>query len=391
MKIESVQATPVTIAFTEPEIWSQGVRHGVTAIVVEVATNAGITGVGESVPAPSPEVTLAAIDSAAKTILGKDPRQIQRRWLDMQSLGGWCSFPYVGNSALAGIEIALWDILGQSLKAPIHALLGGPVRDRVPIMGFVQHTTPERIERDAERMASAGFTTLYTKVGLDRERDLAATAALRRGGGPQAQLRVDANEAWTPGTALRMAHALREYDLQYIEQPIRMRNIRELAELRRRSPIPIAANQSSWLNWDIADILAAGAADVIMSDPWQAGGIANFQRAAAMCETAGLPLVYHSFAPLSIATRAAMQVLCTSPACVFANQTYNHMLADDVVREPVRIEQGHIAVSSEAGLGVELDRTKLARYHEAYRQQGYASAYDNEATRAGKAFFLTNQ
>ncbi|MDA0991611.1 MAG: hypothetical protein O3A51_12775 [Verrucomicrobia bacterium] len=176
-----------------------------------------------------------------------------------------------------------------------------------------------------------------------------------------------------------------------MEQPIRMRNLRELAELRRRSPIPIAANQSSWLNWDIAEILATGAADVIMSDPWQAGGIANFHRAAALCESAGLPLVYHSFAPLSIATRAAMQVLCVSPACIFANQTYNHMLADDVVTEAVRIDQGHITVSDAPGLGVALDYDKLAKYNEAYLKQGYASAYLPEGAARGKTFFLPNQ
>ena len=391
MKIEAVKATPVTIGFTEPEIWSQGMRHGVTSIVVEVITDSGIVGIGESVPAPSPEVTLAAIGSTTGLILGKDPRQIHQRWLEMQSLGGWCSFPYVGNAALAGVEIALWDILGKSLNTPVHALLGGAIRSRVPIMGFVQHTTPEKIKRDARDMAAKGYTTLYTKVGLDMDRDLAAAAALRQGGGSKVQLRVDANEAWTPGTALRMAHALKPYDLQYIEQPIRMRNLRELAELRRRSPIPIAANQSSWLNWDIADILAVGAADVIMSDPWQAGGIANFQRAAALCETAGLPLVYHSFAPLSIATRAAMQVLCVSPACMFANQTYNHMLADDVVVEAVRIDQGHIAVSDAPGIGVALDHEKLGKYHEAFLQQGYASAYLREGTDRGTSFFLPNQ
>lgn len=119
-----------------------------------------------------------------------------------------------------------------------------------------------------------------------------------------------------------MARALTHLNLQYIEQPLRMRTIDELALLRQRSPIPIAANQASWLNWDILDIVRRRAADVIMSDPWQAGGIGNFQRAAAICETACLPLVYHSFAPLSIATRAAMTVLSSSPACIYANQTY---------------------------------------------------------------------
>ncbi len=391
MKIETVKATPVTIDFAEPEIWSQGIRRGVTAIVVEVITDEGLVGIGESIPAPSPEVTLAAIESVSRILVGHDPRQIHRRWLDIQSLGGWCSFPYVGNAALAGIEIACWDILGKSLGVPIHALLGGAIRSHVPIMGFVQHTTPANIERDARRMAAQGFTTLYTKVGLEMGRDIAAAEALRRGGGKQVQIRVDANEAWTPGTALRMAHALKHLNLQYIEQPIPMRSIQEMAELRRRSPIPLAANQSSWLNWDVLDLLRSAAADVIMTDPWQAGGIANFQRAAAMCETARIPLVYHSFAPLSIATRAALQLLCVSPACIYAHQTYHHMLADDVVKQPVRIEGGSITIDDSPGLGIELDLEKLGKYHQAYLQKGYVSAYEKTDVRDGRSFFLPNQ
>jgi len=389
MQIEDVIATPVTIGFTEPEVWSQGQREGVTAIVVQVITDQGIEGVGESVPAPSPQVTLAAIETVKPLLLGKDPREITARWLDMVSRGGFLSFPYTGNAALAGIEIACWDIFGKSVGQPVHALLGGAIRDRVSIMGFVQNTTPQQIETDARKMADQGFTTLYTKVGIDEQRDFAAVKALRKGGGDAVELRCDANEAWTPGTALRMAHLLEPFKLQYIEQPIRMRAIDELAMLRQKSPVPIAANQSSWLNWDIMDLLRAQAADVIMSDPWQAGGIANFHKAAAMCETAGLPLVYHSFAPLSIATRAAMQVLASSPACIYANQTYNHMLQDDVVKHPVKIEQGHIAVDDVPGIGVELDVEKVKRYHEAYKQSGYASAYGN--TDEGRSFFIPNQ
>lgn len=391
LKIEKIKATPVTLDFTEPEIWSQGRRAAVTSIVVEVFTDEGIVGIGESVPAPSPDVTLAAIDSATRLILRRDPRQVHQCWLEMQTLGGWRSFPYVGNAALAGIEIACWDILGKFLGTPVHALLGGAIRTHVPIMGFVQHTTPKQIEREAREMAARGFGTLYTKVGLDTKADIAAAEALRCGGGEFVELRVDANEAWTPGTALRMAHALKHLNLQYIEQPIRMRSLKELAELRRRSPIPIAANQSSWLNWDVLEILTAGAADVIMTDPWQAGGIANFQQAAGMCETAAIPLVYHSFAPLSIGTNAALQVICTSSACFLAHQTYNHMLTDDVVKRPVAIENGQIEVANSPGIGVELDADKLGKYHQAYRLKGYASAYQRTDARPGRTFFLPNQ
>jgi L-alanine-DL-glutamate epimerase-like enolase superfamily enzyme len=188
-----------------------------------------------------------------------------------------------------------------------------------------------------------------------------------------------------------MAHAISHLGVQYIEQPLRMRSIHELAVLRRRSPVPIGANQASWLNWDILDIVREQAADVIMTDPWQAGGIGNFQRAAAICETASLPLVYHSFAPLSIATRAAMTVLCSSSACIYANQTYNHMTADDVVREPIQIIDGHIDVLDKPGLAVEIDREKLDRYHEAFLSSGYSSCYGNVDKPASEAFFIPNQ
>ena len=273
----------------------------------------------------------------------------------------------------------------------MHHLLGEAIRKHIEIMGFVQYTTPEAIEEDARRMAAEGYTTLYTKVGMGMRRDLESLEALRRGGGSQVEIRCDPNESWTPGHAIRMAHAMVHLHVQYIEQLLQMRAISELSVLRQRSPVPIAANQSSWLNGDILDILRAGAADVIMTDPWQAGGIGNFYRAATMCETAGLPLVYHSFAPLSIATQAAAQVLAVSPACMYAHQTYHHMMADDVTREPVKIKDGRIAVDESPELGVELDSDKLERYHQAYLKEGYNSAYDSPEESGSTTFFVPNQ
>jgi len=388
MKIKEVKATPVRIAFTEPEIWSMGQRTAVSPIIVEVVTDDGQVGLGESVPVPNIDVAVSAIQGAARRLTGQDPRNINHLWQQLQFLEGWCQFPYVGNGALAGVEMACWDILGKSLGVPVHALLGGKIRNQVPIMGFVQHTTPEKIEKDARRMVEEGYTTLYTKVGRGMESDLAALRALRRGAPEHIPIRCDPNEAWTPGHSLRMAHLIKDLNIQYIEQPLRMRTIHELAVLRQRSPVPIAANQASWLNWDILDIIRERAADVIMTDPWQAGGIANFHRAAAICETACLPMVYHSQGPLTIATRSAMTVLCSSTACMYANQTYNHMTSDDVVTEPVQIVNGNIEVSDKPGLGVELDRDKLAKYSEAYRREGMGGPFGEAPS---DAIFLPNQ
>jgi L-alanine-DL-glutamate epimerase-like enolase superfamily enzyme len=376
VKITAIRATPVNVAFREPERWSQGRREGVTAIVVELETDSGIAGLGESVPAPTPEVTVAAIASIEPHLMGQDPRQLAQRWRDIQGVGGWGAFPHAGNAALAGVEIACWDVLGKSLGAPVHALLGGCVRDRVAFMGFVPyHPDPARVEREARAQAAQGYTTLYIKGGFGEAADLAAVAAVRRGAGPDVKLRIDPNEAWSGDVALRMALALQRFDLQYIEQPTRLDRLDELAVLRRRSPVPIAANQSSWLNHDILDIIAKGAADVVMTDPWQAGGLRAFRNAAALCEIAGVPLVYHSFAPLSIATRAAMQVLASSTACDYAHQTYHGMLTGDVVRDPVRHKDGFEPVDDRPGLGVALDPDAFGAARQRFREQGYLSAY----------------
>jgi L-alanine-DL-glutamate epimerase-like enolase superfamily enzyme len=382
MKISAVRATPVNVRFREPERWSQGRRVGITAIVVEIETDRGITGLGESVPAPTPEVTVAAIQSVAARLIGQDPRLVSQRWRDMQGVGGWGAFPHTGNAALAGVEIACWDLIGKSLGVPVHSLFGGRVRDSVEFMGFVPyHPDTARIEHEARTLASQGYRTLYIKGGFGEQPDLLAVEALRRGAGVGVKLRIDPNEAWTGDVAVRMVHALQQFDLQYIEQPTRMDRLEELALLRRRSPVPIAANQSSWLNHNILDIASIGAADVVMTDPWQAGGLRAFHNAASLCEIAGIPLVYHSFAPLSIATRAAMQVLASSTACNYAHQTYHGMLVDDVVLNPVRHRGGIEPVDDSPGIGAELDFEKFRAAHARFRDEGYLSAYAEEPDR----------
>ena len=377
MRITALRATPVNVAFTEPEVWSQGARNGITAIVVEVETDSGIIGIGESVPAPNPAVTVTAITSMADLLVGKEPRNVRALWSLLQGPGGWGAFDRAGNAALAGVEIALWDILGKALGCTVADLFGGAIRDHIEVMGFVQNGDPAEMERKAKTMAAAGHSTLYTKVGFGADRDMAAATALRTGGGDDVEIRVDPNEAWSPGFALAMAHRLAGLRLQYIEQPIRAVGVSEMALLRQRSPVPIAANQSSWTNENVMDLVRANAADVIMTDPWQAGGLMRFAEAAAICEHAGIPLVYHSFAPLSIATRAAMAVLTTTTAVTYAHQTYNHMTAGDVVSDPVDIRGGRIGVSRQPGLGCSIDPDLLAARHADYRRDGYMNPYGN--------------
>lgn len=378
MKINDIILTPVTVPFTEPEVWSGGSRPGITSIIVEVSTSERIVGIGESLPAPSPEVTLACLKGIRALLVGEDPFQIERLVHKLYSIGGLYPFATMANCVIGGVEMALWDIVGKALGKPVHTFFGGPVRNEVSFMFFVQRKGLEEMAADARRAVKSGFRTIYTKVGLDYESDVAVVKALREAIGAGPRLRVDANEAWSPGTAVRILREMAPYDLEYIEQPVPMSDIEHLKVLRSRTSVPIAANQASWTNRDLYKVLAAGAVDIVMTDPHQAGGLLAFKKAAGIAEAAGVPIVFHSFGPLAITTYAAMQVIASSSNFMLDNQTYNHMLSDDVVTVPPVFEQGRLCLPDAPGIGVELDRDKVRKYSRLYEEQGYYSAYNSE-------------
>ncbi len=382
MLIQELKATTVSVPFTEPEVWAGGPRPCITSIIVEVVTDEGIVGIGEALPAPSPEVTLTILKSIADLIVGESPFQIERIVNKVYSVGGLYPFATMGNCAIGGVEMALWDILGKAVGKPVHSFFGGSLRTEVSFMYFVQRKELNEMADDAKRAVGMGFRTIYTKVGLDYESDIKVVKALREAIGLQARLRVDANEAWSPGTAVRILREMEPYDLEYIEQPIPMSDIEHLKVLRMRTCIPIAANQSSWTNRDLYKVLAAGAVDVVMTDPHQAGGLLAFKKAAGIAEAAGVPIVFHSFGPLAITTYAAMQVIASSTNFILDNQTYNHMLSDDVVVQLPKFEQGRLKLPEAPGIGIELDRDKVKKYANLYEKKGYYSAYNSE----GEAF-----
>src|SRR4051794_13266429 len=137
VKITDVRTTIVSVPHLEPEFISTGMRYGVTEAIVEVETDAGIVGIGESICRPNAAVIEAAIHSMEPFLIGADPRNIEAILNNTRNTGNWSFFERVGNVALAGIETALWDVVGKHCGKPVYELLGGMVRDRVPIMYYL--------------------------------------------------------------------------------------------------------------------------------------------------------------------------------------------------------------------------------------------------------------
>jgi L-alanine-DL-glutamate epimerase-like enolase superfamily enzyme len=376
LKVTEVRVTIVSVPFTKPEAWRFGRAWGVTNALVEVQTDEGLVGLGEAPGNPAVSVIAEAIRSMGDLLIGRDPLQVVPALRFLRGRG-WHHYQYLGNTASAALEMALWDILGKARSCPVSDFFGGLQRAAVPFYWYlpVADREPARAAAEAVEGVERGFRTMYIKVGFDLLNDLAITRAVREAVGPAVGLRVDANEGWAPHEAARALAELEDLELEFCEQPIDMHDIEGLALLRARTRTPIAANQTAWLEHDVLDIVRHRAADVVVTDPHQAGGLSALRDVAAICEIARLPVVKHSFGDLGITTAATLQLLGTLPDPSLAHQSHLELLESDLLATPFVFSGENLEVPRGPGIGVELDADAVARYAALYEQLGEFSGY----------------
>lgn len=379
MRISSMTCTPVAVPYRCDEVWAFGRRRGQVSVLVEIRTDDGLIGIGEAAAYPSAEIVLGVFASIEALVVGADPFAIERLIRSIDLIGTW---HHVGSSspAIAAVEMACWDIVGKACGQPLVNLFGGRFRDDVDFCYYVARTDPAEVAAQGRSAAEAGFSTCYLKVGSDRlGTDIERVAALREGAGEGMAIRVDANEAWSPGAAVRAINELRPYGLELVEQPVSGRNLSEMAYLRGQVDTPILANEASWTRYDQLEVVRRCAADVLSVDSQMDGGLLNMKRSAGLCEAAGLPVVKHSLGELGVALAATVHVLASTPNFRYANQAYGALLSDDVTRDfggPVSgYREGRIGVPTAPGLGVTLDDGKVGRYAELYRTDGAGFAF----------------
>ncbi len=379
MRITDIKATPVAVPFGEDELWAFGGRRGLISILVEVETDEGMVGLGEAAAYPSADVVLAVLRSLEGLVVGEDPFRIERIVKKIEVVGTW-HHVRATSPGIAAIEMACWDILGKACGQPLVNLFGGPVRDRVEFFYYLSQKSPEDMAADARTAVGQGFDTLYLKVGSDDPSlDVARVEAVRDGAGPDASIRVDANEAWSPSAAIRIVREMERFGLELVEQPVSARNLSEMAYVRGRINPPLLANEASWTRYDQLEVIGHNAADVVSVDNQMDGGLLNMKRSAGLCEIAGLPVLKHSLGELGVAVYAATHVMASTPNFLYANQSYAAFLADDIIEGTGALpyEEGELTVPDAPGIGVELDRDKVGRYAELYREEGQNFAFHN--------------
>ena len=373
MKITDIIVTPVAVPVKPAETASK-MRIGarvMPAVLVEVLTDEGITGIGESPSVLGLDLTAEFVGSAKEFMVGEDPSQIN---VLMKKLYARYNLTHLhvhlGNWALNGIELALWDIAGKRAGMPLYQLWGGAYRKKIDYYGIVERQELDGMEHRAKELAEAGYKTIYTKIGMDPEDDVAAVAAMRRGAPDRSiKIRVDANQSWNTGTAIKVINEMAQYDVDMVEQPVLMYNLDALREVRNHVSVPILGHESNWTMYDMLNVIKANAVDYVKLDARFDLGYTGVRISAGMAESAGIQCVHHSFFELGIAFAANMHVIASCPNFTTTNSNGEYdRLEDDVLVGGLMQgpDPAHYLVPEKPGIGVELDHDRVGKYHEYY-------------------------
>ena len=369
MKIIDIRITPMTLPLKKPYVWSQGVEHAFHVNLVEVVAENGIVGIGETTTAPDAAAQALVLRKITRGFIGKpvfEASRLQAEAYRAHFLAFGGNMPRYANQLMSGIDMACLDLQGKLMGVPVWDLLGGARRDDVGYFYFLQGDTVEELAADARKAVSEGHPIIYLKVGISRERDIEATAAVRAAIG-KARLRLDANEAWDPATALRMLSLLQPYDIEYVEQPTPSTSLEALGQVTARSPIAIGADQAVFTLNEVYAATRRCDADMIAVGPREIGGLRPMMKAAAIAEAAGMKICIHSSMTTGITTCAEHHVARAIPNLDDGNQIMWQLLQETIVIAPdVAPVKGRLALPPAPGLGFDLDRDAVARAHERF-------------------------
>jgi L-alanine-DL-glutamate epimerase-like enolase superfamily enzyme len=344
--------------------------------LVEIETDAGLIGLGEAKVSVGNLGNYAALvtlirEEIAPVLVGRDPRDVTAVWELLYNgsrahyaLREGRSFPTVGRrgitmSAISGVDIACWDLLGRSLGQPLWRLLGGQCRERVPAYASGGWAPVGGIGKQLMQYVERGHRAVKMRVGLqDRSVDDSAARVreVRQTVGPDIGLMVDAHGTWSVREARRFARKVEDCDLGWLEEPVSPENVRGQAEVRAATDIPIAAGESEQTRFAFRDLIAAGAVDVCQPDPAIAGGITETLRIAALAAAHDLTVAPHLWGGAVLFAAGLHLCVATPCATTVEFSRGENPLLNDLTEEGFDLEDGFVRAPSRPGLGLTLRR-----------------------------------
>lgn len=376
---------------TDLEIFVVGTPEGTWGgryfIFVKLRTSNGITGIGEVYAAAvGPDAMKEVIrDVFERHMEGENPQNIEKMFRRAHAAGFTLRPDPTVMGAFSGLEIACWDIIGKSLDQPIHMLLGGKTNDRLRAYSYIYpfegqdcdpdtfFSHPEKLAESAAKMVDAGYTAVkfdpagpYTIWGghqpamFDLDRSEACCREIRNAVGNRADLLFGTHGQFTTSGAIRLARRIEQYDPLWFEEPCPPDNLLEFGSVASHSSIPIATGERLTTKYEFAQILRTGGASILQPALGRVGGILEAKKIAAMAEGFNAQMAPHLYAgPVEWAANVQLGACIPNLLMLETIETNFH---NDLIQNPIQIEDGHIIPPKGAGLGIELNED-LARDH----------------------------
>ena len=339
---------------------------------VRIYTDEGIVGIGECFRR-LPEVIKTVVEKIIRPILlDKDPMDTEVRWRDMIQAASASDMGGAVHCAIAGLDIAMWDIKGKALEKPIYELLGGKAREKVQMYAssMRRDLTPLEEAKRAVSLVEEGYkgyklhSALPGAIDDPSDQTIETVREVRAAIGPDIEILVDVNGAFSAHHAIEIGKALEDLGVFHFEEPRPHYDLDGLATVADALDIPIASGEMIYTQWQFKDLILRGRVDILQPDIVKVPGFTEFQRIAALASAFGKPITVHNIQP-TLSAVAHLHVCAAYPIIPYS-QEYNIepiSIRDDwpILKTPLHVKDSYLEVPSGPGLGVELDEDVIKR------------------------------
>jgi len=370
MIIKGMDTVHVRVPLEEPYVFQRGRMDAFESVIVRIVTDTGVTGFGENAPLFRSQNTPASIkkvldEKIREFLVGKNPMNIEMLVEEVLRRTN-------GNvDVLAGVDLALWDIMGKSLGKSVFELLGGCCQDPIAVDYTLSAEEPGEMARTASRLCGEGYRGVVVKItGKSIDEDARRVRAVRDALSPESTVRVDCNGAYSAEDAIDFLGKIRDLDIEFVEQPVPAADMEGLIA-SRRAGIPIVVDESLKTMQEALSLVAKGACDVMNIKVANVGGLLMAKRMAAIASAAGLPVVVGGRTSLEISRCASRHFAASTYGAIGRKHEgpgpASQSLTDDVVTERVTVESaaaagGYVRVSKNPGLGANVVWDKVMHY-----------------------------
>ncbi|MCI0834708.1 MAG: mandelate racemase/muconate lactonizing enzyme family protein [Chloroflexi bacterium] len=339
-------------------------------IFIVIETDEGLIGVGEATGGSETQPRVAAIEEIRHLVIGMDPRNVHEIFHKLYLTAFIRVTP-----AIAGIEMACWDILGKSLGVPVHRLLGGKVRDNVRVYAngwYSGDRTPEGFAEKASEVVAKGYTALKFDPFGDAHMQLsrrdtreakALVGAVRDAVGEDVDILIEAHDRFSTYAAIEIGNWLKDYEVTWFETPVLSTDVSALVEVARRVPVRVIAGERMHALHEFGEFLSHNVTDVINPEPLGVGGIWRSLQIAGIAEAHHAEIALHN-AESPFKTMVALHIDAVTPN-VFIQECFDDFLepwVSDVLAGFVRVKDGHLEMPDAPGIGVELNEEEAKKH-----------------------------